>query len=102
MGLQFVINEVSPDLKTGVTHAIFIFSGQVSLLGYKSKMHFNSTNKELKFYYGTLKFYYGKSKPGLLPPFKEKHFVFISSSDKVISLKELSDLLRYISNNIYY
>ena len=49
MGRWFVINEVSPDLKTGVTLAIFIFSGKVSLLRDKSKIYFNGTNKELKF-----------------------------------------------------
>ena len=32
-------NEVSADLKTGVTHAILIFSGKMTLLRDKSKMH---------------------------------------------------------------
>ena len=49
MARQFVIVEVLPDLKTIVTRAIFIFSGNVLLLRDKSKMHFNGTNKELNF-----------------------------------------------------
>ena len=40
------------------------------------------------------------SKQLLLPPFKVKNSVFISSSDKVIFSKELSDYLRYISNDL--
>ena len=38
-----------PDLKTGVTRAILIFSGKVPLLRDESKMYFNGTNKELNF-----------------------------------------------------
>ena len=49
MGRWFIINEVSPDLKTGVTLAIFILSGKVPFLRDKSEIHFNGTNKELKF-----------------------------------------------------
>ena len=80
---QFVINEVSPDLKTGVTRAIFIFSGKVLLLRDKSKMYLNGTNKEFKFLlYNVVIF---SSKPGLLPTFKERNALFISSSDKVTS-----------------
>ena len=90
---------MSPDLKTSVTRAIFIFSGKVSLLREKSKMYFNGTNKELTFCFTISQFI--SSKPGLLPPFKEKNAVFISSSDKVISSKELSDPLRYVSNNLW-
>ena len=48
MGRYFVI-KVLPDLKTSVTRAIFFFSGKVSFLRDKSKMHLNGTNKELKF-----------------------------------------------------
>ena len=40
---------MSPGLKTGVTRAIFIFSGKFQLLWDKSKMHFNGTNNESKF-----------------------------------------------------
>ena len=98
MSWLFVINEVSPDLETGVTRTIFIFSRKVALLRYKWKIHFNGTNKELNFYFTMLKYIW--SKPGLLPTFIEKNAVFISSSDKVTSSKELSDLLRYISNGI--
>ena len=47
MGPQFVINEVSLDLKTGIICAILIFSGKVPLMRDKSIMHFNGTNKEL-------------------------------------------------------
>ena len=50
MGRKFVINEVSSDFKTGVTQGIYILSGKVPLLRDKLKMHFNGTNKELKFY----------------------------------------------------
>ena len=49
MARQFVIVEVLSDLKTIVTRAIFIFSGNVLLLRDKSKMRFNGTNKELNF-----------------------------------------------------
>ena len=41
------------------------------------------------------------SKPELLSPFKIINFVFISSSDKVTSSKELSDPLKYISNDLW-
>ena len=98
MGRYFVITEVSPDLKTGVTRAIFIFSGKVQLLRDNSKMYFNATNKELKFCFTMSQFI--SSKPGHLPPFKEKNAIFISSSDKVTYSKELSDPLRYISNDL--
>ena len=89
---------MSPDLKTSVTRAIFIFSGKVLLLRHRSKMYFNGTNKELKFCLTISQFI--SSKPGLLLPFKEKNVVFISSSDKITSSKELSDSLRYISNDL--
>ena len=69
---------MSPDLKTGVTRTIFIFSGKVPLFRDKSKMHFNATNKELTFYFTVLKFI--PSKPGLLLPFKEKNAVFMTGS----------------------
>ena len=46
-----VLNEVSPELKTGVALAIFIFSGKMPLLREKSKTHFNGTNKELDFFF---------------------------------------------------
>ena len=46
MGRWFIINEVSPKLKTGVTLAIFILSGKVPFLRDKSEIHFNGTNKE--------------------------------------------------------
>ena len=49
MGQLFVINEVSPDLKTNVTRKIFIFSGKVPFLRDKSKIHFNGANNDLKF-----------------------------------------------------
>ena len=49
MGRWFIINEVSPDLKIGVTLAIFILSGKVPFLRDKSEIHINGTNKELKF-----------------------------------------------------
>ena len=51
MGRQFVIIEVSPDQKTGVTGTIFISFGEVPILRDKSKIDFNGTNKELKFYF---------------------------------------------------
>ena len=35
-----------------------------------------------------------------MPPFKDKNAVFISSSDKVTSSKELPDSLKYISNDL--
>ena len=89
---------MSPDLKAGVTRAIFIFSGKVPLLRDKLKMHFHGTNKESKFCFTMSQFI--SSKPGSLPPFKDKNTVFISSSDKVISSKELSDPLIQISNDL--
>ena len=84
---------MSPDLKTGVTRPIFFFSGMVPFWGVNQKMHFNGSNKELKFCYT-------KFLPELLPPFKGRDAVFISSSDKVTSSKELLDPLRQISNYI--
>ena len=78
---------------------MFIFSEKVTLLRDKSKMNFNETNKELKFCFKMSWFI--SSKPWPLPNFKEKNAVFISLSDKVTSLKELSDPLRYISNDLY-
>ena len=80
--LHYCSFNVSPDLKTGVACSIFILSERVPLLKDKSKMHFNGTNKVLKFCF-TIS-YFISSKPGLLPPFKEKN-AFISSSGKVTS-----------------
>ena len=37
---------MSPDFKTGVTRAIFIFSGKVPFLRDKSKMYFNGTKND--------------------------------------------------------
>ena len=89
-----MIVEVLPDLKTIVTRAIFIFSGNVLLLRDKSKMHFNGTNKELKFCFKIC--YSISSNPGLVLRFNEKKNVFLSSSDMVTSSRWLSDSLRYI------
>ena len=68
------------------------------LLRDKSKIHFTRTNKELKFCFTMSEFI--SSKPGILPPFKEKNAVFISPSEKDDSWKELLDLKCFISKDL--
>ena len=84
-------------VKVKVTRGIYVFSGKVPLLRDKSKMHFIGT-KELTFRFTMPQFIL--LKPGLLPSFKEKSSVFLSLSYKVTSSKELSDRLRYNSNDL--
>ena len=91
---------MSRDLKTGVTWAILFFPETMSFMRNKSKIHFNRTNKELKFCFTKLKFIF--SKPGLTLRSQEENAVFTSSSDKGNYSKELSDTLRNISNDLCY
>ena len=91
---------MSRDLKTGVTWAILFFPETMSFMRNKSKIHFNRTNKELKFCFTKIKFIL--SKPGLTLRSQEENTVFTSSSDKGNYSKELSDTLGNISNDLCY